>query len=348
MRQFRRGFTLVELLVVIAIIGILVSMLLPAVQSAREAARRIQCANQLKQMALALHTHQTSQRTFPPGVPSCTTQNWITGGTQVGAFCQGPNWACNILPQLEQVAMYEYVEKAMETQFNAADDTEHEPGGVGLTTPTAFLCPSADTIGPDERVDAYSLDQWSSKGNYAACFGKDTYMAWNDPVKAGAFGVVMIRTPHTVTQSQDHASMKGTWKMGHGQGVSIDDIKDGASNTLLLSEVRSWRNSADARGGWVLNAMGSSTFSTNTAPNSSTPDQIAMCDTTIPTGNPMKCVQVRGASEGTNFAAARSQHPGGVNVALADGSISFYSETIDLVVWQALATRSGHEVVTPP
>lgn len=348
MRQSHRGFTLVELLVVIAIIGILVSMLLPAVQSAREAARRMQCSNNLKQLALALHNHHTAHRTFPPGVPSCTTQNWLQGGTQVGAYCQGPNWACNILPQLEQVAMYDYVEKAMETQFNAADDTEHEAGNVGQTTPVMFMCPSADSINPDQRVDAYAHDQWVSKGAYAANWGKDTYMSWNDGLKAGAFGVVMVRTPGTITQSENHASMAGKWKMGTGQGTSIDDIKDGASNTLLLSEVRPWPSSNDGRGAWVLNAMGSSTFTAKTGPNSKTNDQIVMCDTTISAGNEMKCVELRGANEGTNFAAARSQHTGGVNAALADGSVTFISESIDLTVWQALATRAGHEVVTLP
>ena len=94
----RGAFTLVELLVVIAIIGILIALLLPAIQAAREAARRATCANNLKQIGVALHISNETFGSFPPGVPSCTQLEsiWITGGIQVGAWCQGPNWAMNI------------------------------------------------------------------------------------------------------------------------------------------------------------------------------------------------------------------------------------------------------------
>lgn len=340
-----RAFTLVELLVVIAIIGILVALLLPAVQSAREAARRMQCKNNLKQIALAMHQQHQAHRSFPPGIPSCTDDTWIQGGTQVGAYCQGPNWASLILTELEQAAMYQHIYNAMETQFNAADDVEHEPGNVGQTTPVFYICPSDVRIPQDARVDTYGHDKWTSKGSYAACFGSDTYMSFEDSQKAGVFGVVKVQGSVAVVQQENHASMRGTWKMGLGEGTAISEIKDGTTNTVMLSEVRAWPNSGDARGGWVLNAVGSSTFTAKTPPNSAVNDMISMCDEGIPADDEMHCIQNRGASEGDNFAAARSQHPGGVNVALADGSIQFYSDSVDPLVWQALATRNGHEVI---
>ncbi|MBN1854121.1 MAG: DUF1559 domain-containing protein [Pirellulales bacterium] len=339
----RCAFTLVELLVVIAIIGILVALLLPAVQSAREAARRAQCKNNIKNISLALCSHHETHGSFPPGVPSCTAQNWITGGTQVGAYCQGPAWSVNVLPQLEMVRLWEFARDATKTQWNAADDMEHEAGNVGTWTPEIYLCPSADIMGGDTRIDTYAHDAWTSKGNYAANWGTDTYMSFEDPRRAGSFGVVMVKGWEKVVQSENHATIKGLFKLGLGQGTRLKHIVDGASNTLLVSEVIGWDSSKDGRGGWVLNMPGSSNFNARTTPNSAINDVISMCEENIPANDPMHCVENR--SNGNIWAAARSNHIGGVNASRADGSVHFVSDNIDPFVWQALASRAGEEAI---
>ena len=369
----RPGFTLVELLVVIAIIGILIALLLPAVQAAREAARRAACANNMKNIGIALQQHYTAHGSFPPGVPSCTKNNRLQGGTQAGAICQGPNWASNILEELGERLMAKSVfdnmadTKRIDTGYNASDDTEHwgnddvdDTGravNVGGITPPVFLCPSADVMTKDKWLDTYKHDWGTSKGNYAACFGMGTYADacpnTNPPFdeyaasvpKRGAYQVNMLRHWDEKPQRENHTALKGEWKMGYGQGIRESDIRDGTSHTLAVSEVLGYNSKLDARGTWVLGAMGSSTFSAMHGPNSKTNDQIAMCEPEIRpmSTNKLRCTQQRGT--GNNWASARSGHTEGVNALLCDGSVHFYPNTISLTVWHAMATRAGGEQV---
>ena len=378
-RAKRSGFTLVELLVVVAIIGILIALLLPAVQAAREAARRIQCANQLKQIGTALQNHHDAYGSFPPGVPSCTWNNWITGAQEAGAYCQGPNWATNILAQMGEEKMAQWVYDAMEVMASAADDLEHGgevngddaeakanrdyPGNVGTRTPSFYICPSADRMtkalgeGIGQDVESHAgHDKWISKGNYAACFGDRYYLdacpaVLTSPPRIdgeeegrrmrhrGTFQVVMINDWQDAAQTDNASANLALKKMGNSLGTRVAEISDGASNTMSVSEVLGFDNEEDARGGWVINVSGSSLFMAQYGPNASQPDKIWVCYEGIPRDHPLYCTENR--ADGNNYASARSRHGGGVNVAMADGSTQFINDGISLDIWHALATRAN-------
>ena len=362
----RPGFTLVELLVVIAIIGVLVGLLLPAVQSSRNAARRLECTNKIKQLALAIHNHASAHGSLPPGVPQCSKRTWYQGG---GEFCQGPVWTMNILAELEERTLAQYVLEGVAVSYMVADDLEHaapdgdlDPRNVSRFTPAAFLCPSADPISPTGRIDTFDHDAYTSKGNYVACWGSGDYLGF-DPtlpepegiaIKRGAFGIAMIPGWEKAPTGLG-AAVLGKWKMALGHGTKFQQIVDGTSNTLMLSEVVAVDSSTDGRGGWALQSMGSSNFSAKWEPNAqgtgidpetqqsaSKADQIAMCDkVNIPEGDPLRCTMNRANDD--VWAAARSRHGGGVNAAMCDASVRFVTDEIDLRTWRALATRDGGE-----
>jgi len=346
----RNGFTLVELLVVIAIIGILIGLLLPAVQAAREAGRRTHCTNNLKQISLALLNHHDVHGSFPPGLPHGSPQAglWKTGGTDTGVFCQGPNWASSILQQIEQAAMDEKLLGCLDNESHAADDCDRDKSGkpwreFGILKLPFYLCPSADVT--EELFDSWELENLT-KANYAANFGADSYLSFQNSATAGAFGVVVPRGAGSVTQSYNHPSMKGRWKSGWGEGTRMAEITDGLSNTLLVSELVAYDKAADGRGVWTWGGMGGSTFTTRFGPNARDKDVIPACSPEIPAGHPLACDQNQ--KDGNVWASARSNHKGGVNASQADGSVRFFSDETNLTVWRSLSTRAAGDVASPP
>jgi prepilin-type N-terminal cleavage/methylation domain-containing protein/prepilin-type processing-associated H-X9-DG protein len=317
----RRGFTLVELLVVIAIIGVLVALLLPAVQAAREAARRGQCQNHLKQWTLAMHNFHDTNGKFPYF-------------TQVIPSRQ--NWAPFVMPYLEQSNLV--------AAYNINTHWYNAPNLAVTQIPLkVFSCPS-------DRPKAMWTDQTnyvSARGNYLVCYGN---LTWGSATAVGAghgiFG--LAESPVPVPSSNTFTPYQARFA----------DITDGSSNTLMMSEVivaradnnqgggGTWQN-GDFRGHiWHDATMSSPShcpniFMTINGPNSTVADN-AMCGT-IP--NPDRLMPCTNGASTSRQNAARSRHPSGVNISAADGSVRFVSNSINLVAWRALGTMDGGEVV---
>lgn len=310
----RRGFTLIELLVVISIIAILISLLLPAVQQAREAARRSQCQNNLKQMGLALHNYVNAHNVFPPCAVDGggTANNDCHGGYQSTNGEAGANWLVFLLPFLEEEAYYNNIVPTLRTSSSPVDDYNNV---MGHKQPSVVLCPSHE-LDTRQIAPSGSNEENLTRGNYGACYGAGQYRIseHNTKSKGGIFAL--------------------------NSSVTIADVRDGLSHTVALGELRyNAESTSDTRGVWVYGAMGASAFSTMTSPNSTVADVILGCvgSTTL-----FPC------STDTTFtnhvAAMRSVHQGGAYSTFGDGSVKFISENINTTIWNALGTRRGGEI----
>lgn len=317
------GFTIVELLVVIAIIGILVAILLPAIQTARESSRRAQCSNNLKQLSLALLSYHTVMKTFPP---SSTWYNLATDFTTASTSAVGPNWVITILPQLEQQALYlSFNLSAQKPAYISADQN-----AAARATPLPVMLCGSDTYnqtpydGSKYKVNTAGKP-WA-RGNYAANGGLDFATNSNGPTSAGWTSV----------------TYRGV--MGINCAQADIDIKDGLSNTLLLSEIRAGLFSFDCRGVWALSGTPSALWACgwmgdDNGPNCLSPfaDDMAQCtDVTNALGGNAKMIElgmpcyVTGSPYNNQQQSPRSMHPGGVNAAFCDGSVHFIGNFIQL------------------
>ncbi len=311
-RRVRPAFTLVELLVVIAIIGVLVALLLPAVQAARESARRTECVNKLKQWGVAMHLHHDAHGKLPVG-------------------CRGSHQDVNIPRQTWVMKLWPFIEQ---TALDGANDPEghlYNPpftvagtlNGLGGVPLAMYRCPS-DPNGQDIEAGTYQR----RRGNYVVNWGHVPFGGVYRPDRF-AVGEAPFRNEEGQTNKP--------------KATPFSQITDGTSNTLMLSELLiGWSNEDKEWRGDILNNEGTFRFQTMNTPNSSNPD-VVISEFFTETGDP-KMPVVNGPFTSMH-AAARSRHSGGVNAAKCDGSVEFHTDDINLQTWIALGTMNGEEVI---
>jgi prepilin-type N-terminal cleavage/methylation domain-containing protein len=318
----RRGFTLVELLVVIAIIGVLIALLLPAVQAAREAARRSQCGSNLRQIGLGLHNYHDAHKRFPVGSRG-----------DGGSYQSNPEWPYLLhytLPYLEENAMAEillYIQKTYTVRPWYTNAQTVWPKHIQGKAVSLFLCPSdrmngdtkEKTNGTEGTINPNGVQLFVS--NYLGIFsglndGDNLKDARRDP----SFNA-LSRAAFTLNR-----------------GARMRDVVDGTSKTLLIAEYLTGTQ-IDSRGWIYTHRAGSMFLYVANTPNTSAPDALYahpnFCNSALnlpldnlpcyADGNPL-----------TNSAASRSRHPGGVHGLICDGSVQFFADEIDSTLWQSL------------
>jgi prepilin-type N-terminal cleavage/methylation domain-containing protein/prepilin-type processing-associated H-X9-DG protein len=378
-RARRPGFTLIELLVVIAIIGVLIALLLPAVQAAREAARRAQCVNNLKQIGLALHNYHSAHGVFPPG--RMWPDNIINGAIKTGNYTNyngltyGPgNWSgfysvhCHILNYMEQANAYNAMNFAstnLDKMYSSGTTVANVNFTAFALAQSTFLCPS------DPNTTAGGISENNYRYNLGGSLADAGAVNWN---------------------VQEDRSTKGNGAFSYGEALSVAAIIDGTSTTAFFAE----RNKGSS-----LNKASEPPTKSDlvTSPNRFTGGPLPLAADGVPqlfydcqgykpvvdTFNFMDAGRFPPGSiysNGWPFAwytstiynhvappnwkgqdcgaassimdtpgeyaiiSARSSHSGGVNVLLGDGSVKFVKDSINVVTWRALGTRNGGETIS--
>lgn len=316
----RCGFTLIELLVVIAIIAILIALLLPAVQQAREAARRTQCRSQLKQLALAIHNYESSHTCIPPGQ--------IRLGFPTQPRVRGWSMYVQLLPYLDQAPLYQ--------RWDFADPLANETDGRTAQVLPVLTCPSASITNPYVRTSGARDALTSYCGNGGTQSHPPSSLSGDGMFSSAG---PQITTPPTIQHRL----------------IRFRDVTDGTSNTLLLGERSHFDPNYDSffNNGANGNPMGGWGYWSPTGGNFGLTDVTASSLAPINFRLPFDFASSGGLPSVDNspdgvrrLNAFGSEHVGGAQFALVDGSARFISENIDMIVYRALSTRSGGEVVS--
>jgi len=372
--SIRRGFTLIELLVVIAIIAVLIALLLPAVQSAREAARRAQCVNNLKQLGLAIHNYISQNDTLPPVVDNGGRSVWAAAGLGGPYWDPWPlDWTASILPQMEQQPLYNALNFYTSSGFSG--------GGSGSQNTTVLAAQVGSLLCPSENLKNPTIGPGTRKNYMANMGGPPPIMAWS-----GMF----------VPLKDDNNGFAGCYVNGNsGQPVNLAAVTDGTSNTALFSEsligsgpsapIR--LDSTRRRGTYLWDpGTGAGKFDQGGAGGGPAAAFVAACKglpgsamafgTLSPpngnvwlSGNPGSCElwdsynhymppnttacidrtldgNTGGYAGVGDACPPSSNHPGGVNVGFADGSVKFIKDTIAVQTWWGLGSRNGNEIIS--
>ncbi len=311
----RRAFTLVELLVVIAIIGILVALLLPAIQTAREAARRSQCASQMKQLALAALNFETTHHRIPGGTGYNHPNQLIT--PIVPDHFHGMGWIVEILPFAEEQGIHDTLAPYQQAEFGANRALNHpDLSGIVQTQLDLLMCPS------DQSVRELLSEQWQWKGTQVAATNYRGVMGSNQMSQGtSSFPVVL---PLQTFCNNGVARCNGMiWRTSSQWPVRLRQVTDGTSHTFMVGEdlpSHNWHTM------WAFaNGDSSSTY--------------ASLNYSLSDPDPATWWDMRGF---------RSLHPGGAHFAYADGSVHFIQEAVNFDTYQALSTIAEAEAITQP
>ncbi len=369
----RRGFSLIEVLVAVGIIGLLLALLLPAVQQSRAAARRTQCLNNLRQIGLALHNYHDQNKVLPPfAVWSGPPGEPLGGGRlPIGVIDRvarglapesepdrtNANWLVMLLPFLDQGALYQNYNPLV--PVSAAENA-----AVRMADVAVLKCPS----------DPYSQSGKYYQRDYGTGADMNRYARGNYGMNIGPDGgCVMVLQP-TCTDGftvdnpdlmNKDMTLIGTGVGGFNVSITLADVTVGQSNMVAVDELRSGVYLADSRGTWALGFIGASgaarhgllSFPKNDGggPNNqlASADDIVGCSATVTAmgagafnAQRMPCLVTSNETNGQ--ATARSLHPGGVHVLMLDSSAHFVSDVVDLNVWYNMHKRDSNEAFDLP
>jgi prepilin-type N-terminal cleavage/methylation domain-containing protein/prepilin-type processing-associated H-X9-DG protein len=378
MSQRRRGFTLIELLVVIAIIAVLIALLLPAVQAAREAARRVQCTNNLKQLGLAFANYESSNNCYP-SADVFLVNNAPCTGFGFGNSCQNTPWFVLMLPYIEQGPLYNAFNASLGIEgpiLSAAGPAGYWANStIATATIASFQCPSDNpqkfSIAVLAAIAGITGPNWMvSKGNYGINWGNTDYGQGNPSTSTYFTPTLMLQSPFGLNSGATGPSL-----------IRVASVTDGLSNTHFASEILQgapddlrgtiWGDNpgagsyetrftpngyqdyvplfqpwaSGAKSGY--NAGNSNTMDNlptfvGSSPGTSPPTPGSLCDS-MP-AQQLACYNQ--GNQGGEFTGTRSRHPGGVNSAFGDGSVRFVKNSIAPMTWVALGSISAGEVIS--